>query len=238
MLIRSEALVLAVISYNDSDAIVKTYTAETGFAAFYIKGFFKGKKARQKKAIFQPNALIEIQFAYKNKDGLSYVKEAGLIYHYKHLNYDFDKLNVSTFLREVLLESLKNEQADTDLFQFIKQKFIALDQQKFEANFHLFFLVELMQKLGFSPDLGTKGRFFDLMNGQFIDNLPLGPYLKEEESALFKYVLGMIFASKKDMKLAQGQRKTVLDSLMKYYAQHIAQFKIPKSLAVFNQLYE
>ena len=238
MLIRTEALVLAVIKYNDADAVVKTYTAEAGFTAFYIKGFFKGKKARQKKALFQPNALLEIHFEHKNKDSLAYIKEAALIYHYKSLNFDFDKLNISTFLREVLLESLKNEQVDQGLFRFVKQQFISLDQQAFEVDFHLFFLVHLMQRLGFSPDLGTKGRFFDLMNGQFTDNLPLGPYLNIEDTALFKYVLGMIFASIKKLKIDQNQRKRLLDSLMKYYAQHIAQFKIPKSLAVLNQLYK
>ncbi len=237
MIISTEAIVLAVIKYNDTDAILKTYTAQTGFISFFIKGYFKGNKARQKKALFQPNAIIEIQFHHKNTGGLAYLKDAGLIYHYKNLNFDFDKLNVSTFLREVLLESLKNEQADIALFNFIKAKFIILDQQHFSANFHLEFLFELTEKLGFSPDLDTNGDYFDLVDGCFTNHMPLGPYLNKPETSLFKYVSGMIFAAKK-IKLEQGQRKKLIDILMQYYVLHIAQFKIPKSLTILNQIYE
>ena len=122
MFINTPAIVLAIIKYNDSDAIIKTYTAETGFTTFYGKGFYKGRRARQKKALFQPNALLDLQFQFKNKGQLEYIKEATANYHYKTLNINFDKLNISTFLREILLESLKNEQPDIQLFDFINNK--------------------------------------------------------------------------------------------------------------------
>jgi DNA repair protein RecO (recombination protein O) len=238
MLVKTPAVVLAVIKYNDTDAVIKTYTAQTGFTSFFGKGFFKGRKARQKKALFQPNALLDLQFEYKNKGQLEYIKEASLRYHYKTISLDFDKLNISTFLREILLESLKQEQADESLFNFIEQKFIKLDQDIFNPDFHIFFLLELTRFLGFFPDFQTTGIYFDLQNACFTNQMPLAPYLKENQSLLLKHLSGMIFAINYEAKLNRRQRNDLIDILMKYYQQHLAQFHLPKSIKILNQIYE
>ncbi len=237
MNVSTPAIVLAVIKYNDADAIVKTYTAQTGFTSFYIKGFFKGKKARSKKALFQPNALLEITFDYKNKDSLEHLREARLLYHYKQINTHFDKLNVSTFLREVLLESLKNEQADAALFRFIYQSFIRLDQEKFHPDFHLIFLLKLTQFLGFYPDLQTPGTYFDMQNARFTGQLPLGAHLNQADSLWLKQLLGTIFAAK-NIKITQKDRQKLIEIILKYYQQHITNFNWPKSIKILNQIYE
>ena len=238
MLVKTPAVVLAVIKYNDTDAVIKTYTAKTGFTTFFGKGFFKGKKSRQKKALFQPNALLDLQYEHKNKGQLEYIKEASLRYHYKTITLDFDKLNISTFLREILLESLKNEQADETLYNFIEQKFFQLDQENFTPDFHLFFLLQLTRFLGFYPDFQTTGIYFDLQNACFTNQIPLAPYLNESESLLFKHISGMIFATNNDAKLNRRQRKNLLDILMRYYQLHLAQFHLPKSIKILNQIYE
>jgi len=237
MLIKTPAIVLSVIKYNDTDAVVKTYTEQTGFTTFFIRGFFKGRKSRHKKAVFQPNALIEIIFDYKNKGQLEYLKEAGLLYHYKNINYDFDKLNISTFLREVLLESLKNEQADETLYSFISQEFIRLDQEKFNPDFHLVFLLNLTRYLGFYPDFQTEGNYFDLVNANFTTQPPLHPYLNSKETFLFRRASGMIFATKNTVKLTQKDRKKLIEIILKYYQYHITRFNMPKSVKILNQIY-
>ena len=238
MLLTTPAIVLSVIKYNDTDAVIKAYTAQTGFTTFFIRGFFKGRKSRFWKAVFQPGALVELIFNYKNKGQLEHLKDVRLLYHYKSLYQDFDKLNIATFLREILLESLKNEQADTGLFQFIFDKFIALDQEKFHPDFHLIFLLQLTRYLGFFPDLQTKGIYFDLQNAVFTTQIPLNPYLTEAETHLFRNFSGMIFATKKDIKITQLDRKKLIDILLRYFRYHITQFNMPKSVKILHQIYE
>ncbi|HFX17988.1 MAG TPA: DNA repair protein RecO [Flavobacteriales bacterium] len=237
MFVKTPAILLAIIKYNDSDAVIKTYTAQTGFTNFFIRGFYKGRKARSKKALLQPNALLELSFDYKNKGQLEQLKESQTLYHYKNFHTDFDKLNVSTFLREVLLESLKNEQEDPVLFDFIYKAFIKLDQESFHPDFHIWFMFELSKFLGFYPDFDADGHYFDLQNAIFTNKLPLSPYLNIEESQLFKKASGMIFAYKKG-KLSQKDRQRLINILLKYYEQHISQFKWPKSVKILNQIYE
>ncbi len=238
MMVNTRAIVLARIKYNDTDAVVKTYTAHTGFTVFFVRNFFKGRQARLKKALYQPNALLELTFDFKNKGQLEHIKEARIQYHYKNINRDFDKLNISSFLREILLESLKNEQIDPDLFQYIYSQFVALDQDDFHPDFHLIFLLKLTRYLGFFPDLQTKGLYFDLFNARFTDQIPLHPYLNSEESFLFKSFSGMIFATEKEKKINRKDRKLLIEILLRYYQQHLPQFKIPKSVKILNQIYE
>ena len=232
------AIVLSVIKYNDTDAVVKTYTAQTGFTAFFVRGFFKGRKSRHYKATFQPGALLELIFHFKNKGQLERFKDVRLLYHYKNIHQDFDKLNIVTFLREILLESLKNEQGDDKLFQFIFKKFVSLDQEILDPDFHLKFMLQLTQYLGFFPDLQTSGAYFDLQNAVFVEQIPLNPYLNKQETSLFRDFSGMIFATEKYTKLKQSDRKVLIDLLLRFYSHHVSQFNTPNSVKILHQMYE
>ena len=68
--------------------------------------------------------------------------------------------------------------------------------------------------------------------------MPLAPYLNENQSLLLKHFSGMIFATNYEAKLNRRQRKDLIDILMKYYQQHLAQFHLPKSIKILNQIYE
>ena len=238
MIVTTPAIVLSVIKYNDTGAVIKTYTEQTGFTAFFIRNFFNGRKNRHNKAVFQPGALLELVFNHKNKGQLEHLKEARILYHYKNIHLDFDKINLATFLREILLESLKNEQADETLFQFIFKKFIALDEEALDPDFHIKFLLQLTQFLGFFPDLQTDGVYFDLQNAVFTHQIPLNPYLNEAETLLFKRFSGMIFATEKYTKLTQNDRKKLIDMLLRFYSYHISQFYLPNSVKILHQMYE
>ena len=238
MNLSSKAIVLTTIKYNDYDAIIKTYTEQTGFTSFFVKNFYKKRKNGLSKALFQPNALLTLQMSFKNKGHLERIKEAIPIYHYKNIHQDFDKLNIAVFLGEVLLESLQNEQADTQLFHFIQTNFQKLDTAALNPNFHLFFLLELSKFLGFFPDYTSSGSYFDIQNGFFTDKIPLGTHFTIEESLLLKKLLGMIFASKKEIKITPSERKKLIDMLLFYYQHHIVHFKTPKSIKILHQMYE
>ncbi len=238
MLIKTKAIVLSVIKYNDNDVIVKTFTQHSGFVSYYIKGLLKSKKGKLKKAFFQPNALLQLVATQKNKEQLEYIREANPYYHYKSLYLDFDKLSISTFMREVLLESLKNEQSDEALFNYIETLFIQLDQNKFDPDIHLNFLVKLSQFLGFQPQNNSPKKYFDMESGIFTDKLPAGEFLNFEESNLLKRILGMVFDSNSIQKLSNYDRRKGIEILLKYYQLHIERFKMPKSLKILSQIYQ
>jgi len=238
MEITTKAIILAGVKYNEKDIIIKAFTEKNGFVSYFIKGFFgKQKNKKLKKAYFQPGTFLELVTKLKNNEKLNYIIDARIYYHYHNLYQDYNKLNVATFLRDVLIESLKNEQDNNSIYQFIEKEFIQLDREIFHPDFHIFFIIKLSGYLGFLPDYQSHGSYFDLINGIFTSKKPAGNYLSPAEALIFKDYLGMIFAIKKGKKFSSAERKKIINFLMKYYQLHIAQFTIPKSIDILHQIY-
>ncbi len=240
MLIKTQAFLLSVIKYNDHDAIVKTYTREAGFLTFFIKSLYKNTRKNLKKPLFQPNSILNIVATHRQQKTMEYIREVSIAYHYKNLFFDFDKLNQSTFLREILINVLQNDnQPNLQLFDFIVQSFKKMDQQPMDPDFHIKFLFQLTGYLGFLPDFETQGEYFDIAAGIFTSDLSkINNFFDKQQTSVFYKVLGMIFASKKLEKLSNFERQIALKLILIYYQFHLESFKEPKSLQILNDLYE
>ncbi len=239
MHIQTKAIILSTVKYNESDVIIKAFTRKNGFTSYFIKNFFgKQKNKKLKKAYFQPGALLELITTDKNNGELEYIKDAQIYYHYKNLHFDYNKLNISTFLREILIESLKNEQNDGDIFNFIESEFIKLDEENFHPDFHIIFILNLTKYLGFFPDYQSHGKYFDLHNGIFTSQKPSAHYLTPTETLILKDYLGMIFDTNNRIYREPVNRKKIIDILMSYYQLHIVRFNIPKSIEILHQIYQ
>ncbi len=238
MLVKTEAFILSILKYNDTDAIVKTFTKQTGFTTFFVKNLYKSKKGKIKKAYLQASAIVDLIFNQRQKSGMEYIKEISPAYHYQNLHTDFDKMNVSVFMREILIYSLPEEPRNEELFEFIKNQFITLDKKAFEINFHLYFLVKLLLFIGIAPDHQTNGKYFDLQEGIFTDSpISFDLCMNQNQSLLFRELLGTIFAAKKEVQISNNERRQLLEKLIKYMELHIANFKKPKSLHILSSLY-
>ncbi len=239
MLIKTQAIVLSVLKYSDHDAIIKTYTHDAGFVTFFVKSLFKNTRKNLKKSLFQPNSILNIVATHRANKQMEYIREVTNAYHYKDLYNNFDKLNQSTFIREILLNTLQNEnQADENLYDYIYQSFVSLDKLPADPDFHLKFLIQLTSFLGFLPDYQTKGDFFELSEGIFTSDFTnLNHFFDKKQTSLFKKLLGMIFASENSIKLSNFERQSLLKLILMYYQYHLENFKEPKSLQILNDLY-
>ena len=54
MLIKTKAIVISSVKYNDKSLIVKCLTREEGVQTYFIQNAFTGKNNKQKKVFFQP----------------------------------------------------------------------------------------------------------------------------------------------------------------------------------------
>jgi len=238
MFVNTSAFILSILKYKDADAIVKAYTREVGFTTFYVKGLYKSNKSKIKKAYLQPAAIVNLIATQRNKEAMEYIKEISPLYHYKNLHTDFDKLNISIFIREILLSILQQEPADPGLFNFIIREFKNLDKNRFDINFHIYFLIKFLAELGVAPDLNSHGKYFDLQEAVFTNSpASIDLCMNEKQSKLFRSLLGTIFAYKKEINLTNLQRKRILEDLLKYYDLHFAHFTQPKSLSILSSLY-
>ena len=239
MQVTTKAIVLTSLKYGDTSLIVKAFTHSDGLKSYLLKGVLASKKGKLKAAYFQPLTQLELTASHKNKGTLETIREVKIVNPYKTLHSDIIKNSLVLFLAEMLSNSIQEEQQDASLYNYLEYSLQWLDNNEKIANFHLLFLLNLTKFLGFYPEEseGING-YFDLQEGQFIKSPSLNPLIENENTIEFKKLLGINFDALKGIKIAKGNRESLLKSVILYFELHLHGFRKPKSLAVLNAVFD
>ena len=183
-------------------------------------------------------AQLEIVANHKNKGTLETIREAKVSYHYQTLHTDVSKNAMTLFLAEVLGNSVREEERNEPLFEFLEASLQWFDTHDSIANFHVYFLIRLTKYFGFYPDMNAmEAAYFDLQEGEFNNTPSLNPNLTDENLSFFKIFLGINFDEVQSVKMNKTNRQELLKSLVLYYELHLQGFRKPKSLAVLNEVF-
>ena len=236
MLVKTKAIVLSALKYQEKSLIVKCFTQSDGLKTYFVPTAFSGKKSNQKIAYFQPLTILEIEASHKNKGALEHFKEIRLATPFHSINTDIFKSTIVIFLSEVLHHSIREEEKNESLFSFLETALLWLDTHDEMANFHLILLLEITKFLGFYPDTSEMDLpFFELNEGVFSVFHGLS-CLSEHETFLFKKLIGLKFDSSQKV-FAGTERQILLKILLDYYSVHLDGFKKPKSLEVLKEVF-
>ena len=150
----------------------------------------------------------------------------------------WQKNAMTLFLAELLGNSIREEERNEELFEFLEASLQWLDMHRNVANFHLYFMLSLTRFLGFYPDVYQIDKpYFDLLEGEFAEKESLNPNLKGENIYFFKSFLGTNFDAIHTIKMNKTNRQELLKSLVLYFELHLQGFRKPKSLAVLNEVF-
>ena len=236
--ISTKAIVLSTLKYSDSSLIVKCYTQEEGLKSYLIRGILKAKKGGLKIAYFQPLNQLNIVASHRNKGSLNTIKEVQISNPYKTIYKNIIKQSVVLFLSEVLSYSIKEEEKNNALFEYIETGLVWLDLHDKIANFHLLFLLNLTRFLGFYPDLTEKEkRGFDLLEGNFTDITSQKNIIYGNNFYQFKKLLGINFDNIENVSFNKLERQIVLKIIIQYFELHLDGFKKPKSLQILETVF-
>jgi len=232
----TEALILKTTKYGDTSVIVHAYTRLFGLTAFIARGVRK-KGAKIHIALLQPMNLTQIVFSPAKSGTLGHLSEITLTTIYQTIPFDVNKNAILLFINEILYKSLKEEQPNETLFDYIKNFFITLDDQKEHfSNNHLFFMAGLTHHFGIFPNFEKKG-WFDLMEGISVSLKPLHEYaISNEEAVLFKMLFSTPEKEQNRIKINASERNMLLDMLLKYYALHIPGMETIQSKKILHQI--
>ncbi len=238
MLIKTNAIVLSKIKYGDNDVIVKCYTQNRGVVSYLLRGVLRSKKSNSKIAYYQSLSQLEIEENFRAHQSLHYITDVKLGVPYKSMHTNILKIAIVMFLSEVLTATLREEEANLSLYEFLETSLQWLDYETDFANFHLLFLLELSKHLGFYPDTSQSSLpYFNLRSGTF-ELKPQARYtISGENLEFFKQLLQIKFDGLNTVKLQSTQRQALLSSLLFYFELHLSDFKKPKSLQVLNQVF-
>jgi DNA repair protein RecO (recombination protein O) len=236
MLVKTRAIVISSIKYQEKSLIVKCFTLSDGLKSYFVRDAFSSRKSNQKIAYFQPLSILEIEAAHKNKGTLENFKEIKIATPFSTIHSDVVKSTIVMFLSEMLYHSIHEEEANESLFTFIETALSWLDNHNEISNFHLIFLLETTKYLGFYPDTTDVDlKFFEMTEGIFSPFNAISS-LSEHETNLFKKLIDIKFDNSQK-NFAGTERQILLNILIDYYSFHLEGFKKPKSLEVLKEVF-
>ena len=212
MITATRAIVLNHLRYGDSSLIVDLYTENMGRQTVFVKGAFK-KKSPVRSAMFQPLHLVETDLHYRANRQMQRISNIQMYCTFQNIPYDPVKSCIAMFIAEILYKTLKEEETNRELFDFLLHAIQTLDlNDSGTANFHLVFLVHYSRYLGF--------------------------YLKYEKNDFLKQIFEMSFDCLKKLQINHHRRNCLTEYLLNHYSEHIDSFGKLKSFPVLQNVFQ
>ena len=236
MQVKTKAIVISAIKYQEKSLIVKCFTLSDGLKSYFVRDAFSSRKSAQKIAYFQPLTILEIEAVHKNKGTLEYFKDLKVSTPFHSIHSDIYKSTIVMFISEVLHHAIHEEEKNEPLFVFLETALHWLDNHGEISNFHLILMLEVTKDLGIYPDTTDIDLpFFEMSDGVFTPFHGITA-LTEHETHLLKKLIELRFDNgQKNFNVVE--RQLLLKILMDYYILHLAGFKRPKSVDILKEIF-
>lgn len=242
MLQNDQAIALHGIRYGETSLIAHLYTRQQGRQTVMVNGAYPAGKRAGKAILFQPLTMLNIHYYPSRRGGMGRFKEAHPYISLTSLHHNHIKRALALFISEVLYRTIREEEANQSLYQFLESSIEYLDNiQTGVVNFHLAFLVQLSRYIGFFPSGGYSStcRFFNIKTGHFEELEPLHPqFFNCENSRILSYLLQFGYNNLEGLELNGHQRVVFLKGMLEYYNYHLGSFAPINSLQVLSDVFE
>ncbi len=240
MLHKTRGIVFQVTNFGESSVVVKIYTELFGLQGFIVNSVRK-KNAKVKQNVLHPLSLVDLVVYHKERKGLHRVAEVRSNPTLQNIPFHIVKNSVTLFLNEVLCKSIKEEEPNQQLFDFLFHSIQLLDlQSPMNNDFHLCFLVQLTKYLGFFPAENFSGeeKIFNLREGVFQSDIPGHMnYMDAIQSEIFASLLQSSLNFSAHLSVPLAQRRMLIEKILDYYRLHLTAFTEVKSLRVLEEVW-
>lgn len=240
---KTKGIVLRVVKYGETSLIVTIFTELFGLQSYIVSGVRTStKKGVGKANLFQPTALLELVVYHNELKHLNRIKEFKWHYLYKDILTNVPKNAAALFMIELLTKCLKQPEPNPELFEFIEDAFIHLDESgdTVMANLPLFFALHLPSFFGFriNDDYSEETPVLDLQEGTFVAGKPNHLHYLEGRQAEITNELLMTMqpGELEQIKLNRDFRRQLLSAYEIYYRLHIQEFGTMKTIPVLSEV--
>ncbi|MDR1653232.1 MAG: DNA repair protein RecO [Prevotellaceae bacterium] len=240
MLYTTKAIALHSVKYSDNSLIVTMLTKQFGRMAYVFRKSKKGTGGNRA-ACLQPLNLLEVTAYHNPKKNIQHLKEISIATPYSNIHTNAEKMAIAMFISEIINKSLRQTEKDENLFEFIENALICLDNKKKNiANYHLIFLMKLTKFLGFEPspnDLNYS--YFDQISGEFAAKNPQHDHFLEKEAVTnFNSLINKDFEQITELHFNRKTRNATLENLLDFYRVHLPDFPQIKSVEVLKEVFD
>jgi len=243
MIHATKGVVLRTVKYGDTSVITSIYTELFGIQQYIVKGVRQTtKKSAGKAGYFQPGAILDLEVYHNELKQLQFIKEFKWSYIYETIFFDVVKNTVAMYIIELLQHSLKQPEANPELFYLIEDSLKQLDKGTplFTGNLPLYFTLHLAAELGFQLQgvYSMDTAFIDWQEGCFVKEQPVHPYYADNQlAAITSRIANLSFYNELEtIALNQRTRRQLLEAYQTFLALHIPGFGEMKSYAILQEL--
>ncbi len=223
MKLTTRGIILHSTNYSETSLVVKIYTEQAGMGSFIVSGV-RSKKGKFSGSLFQPLTLIEMNASGKPGQSMLRITDIHLAPPLSGIPADVIKSTIAIFLSEVIYRSIREEENNTSLFDFLFHgiQFLDLSHQNC-ARFHIYFMIIFSRYLGFFPNgLYTKGQsYFDLQEGLFRNDTPIHPdFLDRVHTSILNDLMYKSFDNFHEVPITSADSRILLYGLVTYFELH------------------
>jgi DNA repair protein RecO (recombination protein O) len=245
MVHKTKGIVLRTVKYGETSVIVTILTELFGLQSYLVNGVRTSRgKGGSKAGMFQPSAMLDLVIYHQDSKNLNRLKEYSWSFLYRNILSDVISNSIALFMIELLQKCLKQPESNPELYYFMEDAFVHLDQaeRNVQANFPLFFALHLAGFFGLRIDdnYSEKRNYLDLKEGYFTWEKPLHPhYLDHSLSEVTAHLLKIKQpAELADLPLNKDKRRVLLEAFEDFYSMHIQGFTALRTLPVLRALME
>ena len=213
-MISGEFIILGSTKLRENALVLHTISPEWGRRSFIVN-----VSRKTSGALYQILSIIDAEVIPNPRSELYRLRSVGTAYPLTSLRTDMRKSAITMFLGEVLYRTLTEGMVDGGLFDWCKTSILTLEELRVDfSNFHLWFLKELISRLGFRADRDT-----------------LMPFASESLEALCR-IVSSDFASCMMIPLNGAVRSELASALIRYLSFHCDRQIEIRSLNVLQAL--
>lgn len=243
MIIKTEAIVLRTIEYQESSIIATLFTREHGKIAVIAKGARKPKSKFS--AYLVPGQMLEVIYYMKQSRQVQTLSDASYMEKLDNLRVDLQKMALSTVTLELTSQLLHDHEVNEPLFEFLITMLPWMNRQDNVSRIMFPYIqIRLTQLLGIgiqnlaAEQEDTGQGYINIQSGTLTikpvegESIRLTPNQFQFVSESLKSMKSSIF----DISLSKSELNSLIDHLDKYFRYHIEGVKPRKSDAIFEQL--
>ena len=165
-LLRTSGIVLRVTGHGESDKLVTLYTPDLG----RITGIAKGAQKSKRRFVNKLEAFSHLLVFYRpphGTQGLFLLSEAELLATHLSLRTDIQRYASAMYLCELIVRFTRDNDPDPRLYALFKWAIAALDHDKVPTRIVALAHLQLLDIVGYRPDLNCCSRCRQLLRPEY-----------------------------------------------------------------------
>ncbi len=240
MLSKEQIIVLHTTKHSDTGLVVNGYSNQYGMGAYYYYASKKNAGA----ALLTPLNILDSVVFYRHSPGigtgLPLLKEIVPAVSLRTIKTDLNKTSIAIFMCELLSRTIREVEANTNLFTFIATSIELLEaMDEGIENFHLFFTANLCRSMGYMPqdNYSATCPHFNYALGEYVAYFNRDACFPPEYSKLLNSILTTPINELKSIECNGKTRGEFLQKMIEYLEYHTQSRLNLKSIAILKEVF-